>query len=52
LQIVEHSVPVGIVGKIHPKDLENIRKYSGVYRSEERSAEGLDDLEEGDELGY
>jgi hypothetical protein len=52
LQTVEHSVPVAIVGKIAPGDLDRIRQYSGVYRSAERAAEVLDDFEEGDELEY
>ena len=46
LQTVEHNVPVAIVGKIAPSDLQRIRRYSGVYMS----AEVLDDFEEGDEL--
>jgi len=50
LQTVEHSVPVAIVGKIAPSDLERIRQYSGVYMSADRTAEVLDDFEEGDEL--
>jgi hypothetical protein len=50
LQTVEHSVPVAIVGKIAPSDLERIRQYSWVYMSADRTAEVLDDFEEGDEL--
>jgi hypothetical protein len=50
LQTVEHSVPVAIVGKIAPSDLDRIRLYSGVWMPADRRAEVLDDFEEGDEL--
>ncbi len=46
---VEHEIPVAIVGKITPTDVDIIREYSGIKSSTDRTTEVLDDFEEGDE---
>jgi hypothetical protein len=46
---VEHDIPVAIVGKITPTDVDRIRDYSGITSSTDRATEVLDDFEEGDE---
>ena len=46
---MEHDIPVAIVGKITPTDVDRIRDYSGITSSTDRATEVLDDFEEGDE---
>jgi hypothetical protein len=46
---VEHDIPVAIVGKITPTDIDRIRDYSGITSSKDRATEVLDDFEEADE---
>lgn len=49
LHTVEHDIPVAILGKIAPRDVERLRQYCGVSTATDRTTEALDDLDEGEE---